>query len=260
MQVADTLVVEGNVTATGSIVANGGVNQASVTNNIVAAGTVQGNATALTTTTNIVGNVVAGTGVALALSGAGVNQTVINGNSTTVLVYANAAETGGNTTINGINGNLGVSVYGGSVATFRCAAVAGGNGTWYAAAETGVNSAYIANASAGNFTLSAANITGGASQVVFQNTAGSGNVVATLPTVASALTAMELAAINTGYVLRFLNTSGSAGNWTLGNATGWSIFGNTTVAQNTWRDFQIIVTSAASATASIRDVGTGTYT
>jgi hypothetical protein len=95
--------------------------------------------------------------------------------------------------------------------------------------------------------------------VVFQNTATTGNLVATLPTAAATVLAIQAPSNFTSYVFRFINSSASAGNWSIANATGWSLFGNMIIPTLSWRDFQLSVTSASGNTTSLRNIGLGTF-
>lgn len=83
----------------------------------------------------------------------------------------------------------------------------------------------------------------------------------TLPTVANMLTALpaniQAAPTGTSFLLRIINASSGAFSWTVVTATGWTLSGTMTVAQNTWRDFIVTITSGT--TATLQSVGTGTY-
>lgn len=86
--------------------------------------------------------------------------------------------------------------------------------------------------------------------------AGAAN--ATLPTVASLLQQLPQAQVGSTYKLRIINSSAGAFAWTVVTNTGWTLAGTMSIAQNTWRDFLVTITSVASATATLQAVGTGT--
>jgi hypothetical protein len=101
--------------------------------------------------------------------------------------------------------------------------------------------------------LTGANMTGG-SMVVFLNltAALSAGAAADLPTPAALVTAMEAAGITpqvgSTYELDVMNTSSGAYSWTITTATGWTLTGTMTVAQNTLRKCLITFTSLTAAT------------
>lgn len=119
-------------TTSGAWLANGigtgyaaGLPTASCQNNIAAAGTTQGNATALVAAINRVTTVAANSGVALPASAGGLSIAVVNATTTNGLnVYP--ADTSGDT-INGQAANAPFSVPPGKTATFVCAA----SGQWH---------------------------------------------------------------------------------------------------------------------------------
>ena len=87
--------------------------------------------------------------------------------------------------------------------------------------------------------------------------AGAAN--ATLPTVATLLQQLPQAQVGSTYKLRIINSSSGAFAWTVVTNTGWgTLNGTMTIAQNTWRDFIVTITSVGSATATLQAVGTGT--
>lgn len=114
------------------------------------------------------------------------------------------------------------------------------------------------NASTANYTMVAANLTGAQSFVTIAQTGNaSGNLTATLANATSTFSGATNPVVGASWTLRLINESASAGNWTVANATGWSLFGTMSVNQNTWRDFVLTLTSAT--TANLQSVGTGTY-
>jgi hypothetical protein len=83
----------------------------------------------------------------------------------------------------------------------------------------------------------------------------------TPPTVATMLATMtpQQAQVGSTVVLRVINTSGGAFSWTVTTNTGWTLNGTQTVAQDTWRDFIMQITSVGTTpTATVQSVGTGT--
>jgi hypothetical protein len=115
------------------------------------------------------------------------------------------------------------------------------------------------NTATSSATLAAANIYGSYDSV-YLNLSGTlgGAANATLPTVA-ALAALFPNGVTAGqgYMLTIINSSSANYAWTVLTATGWTLTGTMTVAQNTTRTFIINFTSASAAT--LTSVGTGTY-
>lgn len=92
--------------------------------------------------------------------------------------------------------------------------------------------------------------------VEMSGTLGAGATL-TLPTVAQFVAAVPEAQAGQSFRLRVINSGAGAFAWTLTTATGWGTLGGTmTIAQNTWRDFYVTLTSLTAGT--IRQVGTGT--
>lgn len=78
----------------------------------------------------------------------------------------------------------------------------------------------------------------------------------TLPTVA--LLVAQLAGFGVALYssrLRIINSSGGAFAWTVTTAAGWTLTGTMTIAQNTFRDFDLSLQSLAAGT--LQQVGTG---
>ena len=138
---------------------------------------------------------------------------------------------------------------------------AGGNtvANAQALAMSGAAPVINANTATSSATLTAANIYGSYDSV-FLNLSGTlgGAANATLPTVA-ALAALFPNGVTAGqgYMLTIINSSSGAYAWTVLTATGWTLTGTMTVAQNTTRTFIINFTSAS--TATLTSVGTGSY-
>jgi hypothetical protein len=133
-------------------------------------------------------------------------------------------------------------------------------GTWRynTARPFETNDAYNTNSAVTSATLTAANITGGATEVTLNLTGtltGASN--ATLPTVANLIAAISPTAVaGQTYKLRIINSSSGNFAWTVVTNTGWTLTGTMSVADNTWRDFYVTITSGT--TATLQSVGTGT--
>ncbi|WP_155626029.1 hypothetical protein [Burkholderia vietnamiensis] len=101
----------------------------------------------------------------------------------------------------------------------------------------------------------------GAAQVFFNltGTLAAGQAL-TLPTVANLIASLpsvvQANPVGMTWQLRVINSSGGAFSWTVTTNTGWTLSGTQSVAQNTFRDFVVTITSAT--TATIQSVGTGT--
>lgn len=118
--------------------------------------------------------------------------------------------------------------------------------------------AYNTNTATSAVTLTGANVTGGSAETVLALTGTLGaDANATLPTVAGMVAALPDAAAGQTFKLRVINESSANHVWTVITNTGWTLTGTMTVAQNTWRDFVVTLTSLAAAT--LQSVGTGTY-
>lgn len=86
--------------------------------------------------------------------------------------------------------------------------------------------------------------------------AGAGTL--TLPTIAALLAALPNLGVGDTLRLRIINSSGGAFAWTVTTAAGWTLLGTMSIAQNTWRDFYVTITSVVNATATLQEIGTGT--
>ena len=120
------------------------------------------------------------------------------------------------------------------------------------------NAAFTSNTATASTTLTPANISGGLSSVDLAMTgalAAAGT--ATLPTVAALIAAEGAPQVGDSYRLRVINESSGAFAWTIATAAGWTLTGTMSVAQNTWREFILTLTSAT--TATLQSVAVGTY-
>lgn len=106
--------------------------------------------------------------------------------------------------------------------------------------------------------LTGANICGGSVKTVLNLTAALGaGAAADLPTVAALVAAMQAAGLKPvaggSYELDVLNTSSGNFAWTITTATGWTLQGTMTVAQNTVR--KCIVTFTSLTAAVLQSIG-----
>lgn len=219
---------------------------------VIALGTTQATATPLTGSLNTIGTTAPGTGVNLpsSVNSAGLSVVITNNGANQVQVYP---AQGAADTINGVAASIGVAMHPGSVAAFNCTLP----GSWTVSTVSPVGSIYNTNAATGATTLTAANITG-AQQVVALNMTGAlgAGANAQLPTVSATILAMHTPAIGSSFILRVINTSSGAFAWTVTTNAGWTLGGLMTVAQNTWRDFNIKLNTLT--TATIQSIGSGT--
>lgn len=119
------------------------------------------------------------------------------------------------------------------------------------------NAAYHADSNAASHVATAANLTGGAADVVLALT-GALAAAATLTTdtAANILKAIPEVYVGQTYKLRVINESTGAFAWTVAGGTGVTLSGTATIAQNTWRDFVVTVSSLTAV--ALQSVGTGT--
>lgn len=115
---------------------------------------------------------------------------------------------------------------------------------------------YNADSNNAAHTLAATSMAGAQENVVNLTGALGGAANLTLPTVAALVAAAPGIVVGQSFKLRIINSSSGAFAWTVVTATGWTLSGTMTLAQNTWRDFIVTVQSASAAT--IQAVGTGT--
>jgi hypothetical protein len=105
-------------------------------------------------------------------------------------------------------------------------------------------------------TLTGANMAGANSVIInLTNTLGGAGTLNSA-TAAQIIAAWPNAQIGESYLMRVINSSAGAFAWTLTTATGVTLTGTMSIAQNTWRDFQVTMTGAA--TVTIQQIGTGT--
>jgi hypothetical protein len=107
-------------------------------------------------------------------------------------------------------------------------------------------------------TLTGANLTGAINEVTLNLTGTlGGDANAQLPTVANLVAAIPNAVAGQSYKLRVINSSSANHVWTITTNTGWTLNGTMTIAQNTWRDFFLTLTTTSAAV--LQSVGTGTF-
>jgi hypothetical protein len=120
------------------------------------------------------------------------------------------------------------------------------------------NTAYNTNTATAGTTLTGANVTGGIIEVTLNMTGTmGGDSNAQLPTASNLFAAIPNPIVGVKYRLRVINSSSANHVWTITTNTGWTLNGTMTIAQNTWRDFYLAL--AASTTATLQNIGTGTF-
>jgi hypothetical protein len=110
-------------------------------------------------------------------------------------------------------------------------------------------------------TLTSAQMAGGQDSYVNMTATLAGAGTLNVPTAANFIAALPPTAqvVGVSGVLRIINSSSGAFAWTVTTATGWTLNGTMSIAQNTWRDFVWQVTGVgASAAVTLQQVGTGT--
>lgn len=229
----------------------GSIETFAATDTITAAGSTQATGTALTTMFANIATVTAGQGANLQASAAGRFELVENTGTAASQLYAQQ----GNTvdTINAIAGSIGVSLPAGALAI----AIATAAGKINAFGINPKKAANVANTASAAATLAASSLTQADVLNVVNMTGSIGSGAAlTLPTVASYLAALPFANLNAGTVLRIMDSGAGAGAWTLTANGSFTVAGTATVAQTTWRDFNIVVVNGTSVVAT--DIGGGT--
>ena len=118
------------------------------------------------------------------------------------------------------------------------------------------NLQYAAASNTSAFTATAAQVAG-AGEVILNltGTLGAGANI-TMPTAANIIAGIPNAQTGNNYKLRIINSSSGAFAWTVVTNTGLTLAGTMTIAQNTWRDFVVTITSGSAV--SVQAIGTGT--
>lgn len=209
----------------------------------------QASATALTNQVNRVTTVAtAADSVVLPTSAVGLVIFVINAGANSLQLFGVSPDT-----INGVATGTGVPLPAGAVAMAMCTTA----GAWTVVMDSPVSAAFNTNTATSGATLSAANVTGGTATVdlAMTGTLGAG-ANAQMPTVANLVAAIPCFTVGQSYRLRIINRSSANFAWTVTTNTGWTLTGTMTIAQNTWRDFVVTVTSASAATLQAVGIGT----
>ena len=145
----------------------------------------------------------------------------------------------------------------GNVAVWGVTSVAGETGI----VDGGPGAVYHAESTVGAHVQTAANLTGSSIDVSLALTGAlTAGANATTDTAANIVAAMPSPSVGTSYKLCIINESSGAFSWTVVGGTGVTVNGTATIAQNTWREFVVIVTAVgASPAVTLQNVGTGTY-
>ena len=116
---------------------------------------------------------------------------------------------------------------------------------------------YAALTNTSGFTLTAAGNEAGAADCTINltGTLGAGANVQS-DTAANIVAALPNARAGNSYRLRIINSSSANFAWTLTTNTNVTLTGTMTIAQNTWRDFYVTLTSLTAV--AIQSIGTGT--
>jgi hypothetical protein len=186
-----------------------------------------------------------------AASTAGQKRFVANNAANPVQLFGNGSET-----INGFASGTGVTLPVGFLGEVYCP-VAGTLQIRILPSFT-TNQAYNTNTATSGTTLTGANISGGQIEVTLAMTGTmGGDANAQLPTVANLVAAIPNAVAGQVYKLRIINESSANHVWTITTNTGWTLNGTMTIAQNTWRDFYVTLTTTSAAV--LQSIGTGTF-
>ena len=230
-----------NLTLTGNLTLTDGYIQNSVSTGLTAhAGGGQTSALALVQALNVVTVVAtAGDSVRLPASATGRYVVIVNAAALPLQVFGASTDT-----INGVATATGVPLPAGNTGIYYCNAA----GTWFTSLrQTIAYSQYAAASNTTAFTATGAQVAG-ANNCVLDCTGalGSGQAL-TLPTVAAFVAALPNAYVGQTTRLRIMNRSSGAFAWTVTTNTGWTLTGTMTIAQNTYRDFQVTLTSLSAA-------------
>lgn len=186
-----------------------------------------------------------------AASVAGQKRFIANNAANPVQFFGNGSES-----VNGFASGTGVTLPAGFLGDVSCP-VAGTLQIKNLPSFT-TNFAFNTNSATSGATLTGANITGGQLEVTLNLTGTlSGAANAQLPTVANLVAAIPNAVAGQTYRLRIINSSGGADTWTITTNTGWTLTGTMTIADDTWRDFYLTLTTTSAAV--LQSIGTGTF-
>ena len=178
----------------------------------------------------------------------GMQQSVYNNSANPIQLFGS-----GSITVNGFGSTTGVTIPAGGFYAGKLV-----NGNWQAIVPGmgfTTNQSYGTNTATSSATLTGANVTGGINMVTLNltGTLGAG-ANATLPTVTNLLAAIPNPVTGYTYRLRIMNTSSANFTWTVVTNTGWTLNGTMTIAQNTWREFDVTL---GASTATLQDVRGG---
>jgi hypothetical protein len=186
-----------------------------------------------------------------AASLAGQKRFIANNAANPVQFFGNGSES-----VNGFASGTGVTLPAGFVGDVFCP-VAGTLQIKNLPSFT-ANFAYNTNTATSGTTLTGANLVGGQVEVTLAMTGTlGGDSNGQLPTVANLVAALPNAVAGQEYRLRIINESSANHVWTITTNTGWTLNGTMTIAQNTWRDFYLSLTTTSAAV--LQSVGTGTF-
>jgi hypothetical protein len=218
---------------------------------VTAAGSTQATAQPVTGGIVNLATVAAGTGINTPPVVAGLFETIVNSGANTAILYPPQGDS--TSTINGLPGTLGVGIPPGAIVQV----VGLATGVMKATADANPKQAtYIANNASAAATLAATSFVGQELAVIDMTGSIGAGAALTLPTVAAMQPAMSLPDINTGMVVRIKNSGAGAGAWTLtAVAANHTIVGTATIAQNTWRDYEVTFVNAGSI--SFQNIGAG---
>lgn len=217
----------------------------SVNAGVTTAGSTQATATQLTN--NIISNIAtstAGQGYNLPASVAGRLDFVINSGTADVTSYPLQGET---STINSFAATIGVLHPAGALGFFESTTA----GTIKAYGITPKKSAYLANTASAAATVTAVSMVGADIVNVIDMT---GSIATqqnlTTPSAAALLAAMPFGNTAKSSVLRVKHSGAGAGAWNLTGGTGVTVSGTATIAQTTWREFNLAFVNGTSCVAT----------
>ena len=227
----------------------------------------QGSATALTTfisnVSSSIGSSAPFDSTKLQPAAAGLSQIVLNTSSHSIALFPNGSDA---IVLNGTNFGASASIVIPVNFVFIGWVTASGTWTGLLFGTTGdvsglgftVNFIFNTNSATSGTTLTGANLTGALQEVTLDMTGTmTGDSNAQLPTVANLVAAIPNLMNGYVYKLRIINSSSANHVWTVTTNTGWTLNGTMTIAQNTWRDFQLTLTSSSAAV--LLAIGTGTF-
>jgi hypothetical protein len=186
-----------------------------------------------------------------AAAAAGQKRFIANNTANPIQFFGNGSET-----VNGFASGTGVTLPAGFIGEVYCP-VAGTLQIMNLPSFT-ADLAYNTNTATSGTTLTGANISAGQLEVALAMTGTmGGDANAQLPTVANLVAAIPNAVAGQTYKLRIINQSSASHVWTITTNTGWTLNGTMTIAQNTWRDFYLTLTTTSAAV--LQSIGTGTF-